>query len=341
MQLLFYLPFAMMRRQSLLGVPGERVMLLTRGFIGFMAFTLSYVAVRMIPLGDVATIVFSAPIYVSIFACICLSESCGLFQVVTIGMTIAGTLLIAKPTFLFSESGEREPVDVVHLRTEGTVIAFAASLLVSLTFIVMRRLRKSSTPVIIAVFSAECVLFGSLSLLVLHCCFKEQAGQFSKGIGVPDTWTEIMWLGLNGVCGVLGLLCMTIGMKIEEAGLMSLVRSIDIVCAFLLQIAFLPDESVHWTSLLGAAVVVSSLIVSGLRRYLKDKPGSCDTLWLLLTCGEERMEEKEVFFVEDNKKNKKKKNSSLKTLAAPDKPADPNGNSGCHHQAMLPIVSLS
>lgn len=302
-QLMFYLPFVFKRRQSLAGVPGERAFLMVRGFIGFMAFTLSYVAVRMMPLGDVATIVFSAPIYVSIFACICLSESCGVFQVLTIGMTITGTLMIAKPTFLFArESGAgAETDDQVHLRTEGTIAAFAASLLVSLTFIVMRKLRRTSTPVIISVFSAECVIFGSLLLVILHVWFQEEAGVFAQGIGVPDTWTEILLLCCNGFCGVLGLLCMTIGMKIEEAGLMSLVRSIDIVCAFVLQVLYLPDEVVHWTSLLGAAIVVTSLVVSGLRRYLKDKPDSCPRLWAILTCGEER-KEKDVLFLQTSVK---------------------------------------
>ena len=285
-QLLFYLPIVIWKRQSLAGVRGERSLLLARGFIGFVAFATTYVAFRMIPLADVITIVFSAPIYVSIFACIFLSESCGFFQVCTISLTICGTLLISKPTFLF-DSGD-ESVTQVHLRTEGTIMAFIASLLLSLTYICMRKLKKSSTAVIISVFSMECIVFGSLVLLILHTFFYEEAGQFARGIGLPQTMREAFLLSCNGICGVLGLLFMTVAMKIEEAGLMSLVRSIDIVIAFMLQIAFLPDEVVHWTSLLGALFVCFSVLVSGLRRWLKDKPGTCDILWIILTCGEER-----------------------------------------------------
>jgi drug/metabolite transporter (DMT)-like permease len=294
-QLLFYLPIVIWKKQPLTGVPGERLLLLARGAIGFTAFALTYVAFRMIPLGDVVTIVFSSPIYVSIFACIFLSESCGLFQLLTISLTICGTLLISKPTFLFTPD-TNESETQVHLRTEGTIIALVASLLLSLTYIIMRKLRKTSTAVIITVFSLESITFGILVLTMLSTVFHEDAGQFAKGIGLPKTMRDAFLLCCNGICGCCGLLLMTVAMKIEEAGPMALVRSVDIVLAFLLQIAFLPDEVVHWTSLLGALLVCCSVLISGLRRWLKDKPGTCDMIWLLLTCGEERKEKDSVKF---------------------------------------------
>jgi drug/metabolite transporter (DMT)-like permease len=284
-QLLFYLPIVIWKRQSLLGAYGERGTLIARGVIGFAAFAGTYVAFRMIPLADVVTIVFSAPIYVSIFACVFLSESCGVFQILTISLTICGTLLISKPTFLFETN---ESVTQVHLRTEGTMIAFISSLLLSLTYICMRKLRKTSTAVIISVFSLESITLGILLLVILNTFFYEEAGQFARGIGFPDTIWDAFLLCCNGVLGSLGLMLMTVAVKMEEAGLMSLVRSIDIVLAFLLQIAFLTDELVHWTSLLGALLVCTGVLVSGLRRWLKDKPGTCDMIWFLLTCGEDR-----------------------------------------------------
>ena len=84
-----------------LGVKGERITLFFRGVFGFLGFALCYVAYRMIPFADASTIVYSAPVYVSIFACILLKEECGAFQTFTIALTIMGVLLISKPTFLF------------------------------------------------------------------------------------------------------------------------------------------------------------------------------------------------------------------------------------------------
>lgn len=83
------------------GAKGERITLFLRGVFGFLGFALCYVAYRMIPFADASTIVYSAPVYVSIFACVLLKEECGAFQTFTIALTIMGVLLISKPTFLF------------------------------------------------------------------------------------------------------------------------------------------------------------------------------------------------------------------------------------------------
>ena len=79
------------------------------------------------------------------------------------------------------------------------------------------------------------------------------------------------------MCGVLGQLFLTIALKIEEAGLVSLARTIDIVMAFVFQVAFL-EEVVHWTSGLGAAIVCFGVIAATIRKYLMSKPEILDKL---------------------------------------------------------------
>jgi drug/metabolite transporter (DMT)-like permease len=279
-------------RMHPLGAKGERVTLLLRGIFGFLGFALCYVAYRMIPLADASTIVFSAPVYVSVFACIILKEECGVFQSFTIGMTIIGVLLISKPTFLFGS--DHESVVEVALRMEGTIIAFVSSLCAAATFVMMRRLQKTPSAVVISIFSVVSITMGILVLIVIRTFFREEAGMLAEGVGVPETTGEIMWVIANGLCGVFGQLCLTVSLKIEEAGLVSLARTIDIVMAFLFQVAFLHSEIVHWTSIVGAVIVCIGVCVSALRRWLRSKPGKYDTLWLILNCGIKRQEDEEV-----------------------------------------------
>ena len=285
-QMIVYLPVIVMNRMPVHGVKGERVALVLRGLFGFTSFALCYVAYRMIPLADASTIVFSAPVYVSIFACVFLKEECGAFQVVTIGVTIAGVLLISKPTFIFGD--QHEAVVQTALRMEGTVLSLISSLCAALTFVLIRKLQRTPAAVVINAFSIISIASGILALVVLRNCFAEEAGDLAQGIGIPDTAAEIMWLIGNGACGVLGQLCLTVALKIEEASLVSLARTIDIVMAFVFQVIWLPSEAVHWTSLMGAVIVCLGVCVSAVRRWLKDKPGTCDTLWLVLNCGVER-----------------------------------------------------
>lgn len=288
-QMFVYLPVIVYNGFNLMGAKGERIALFSRGFFGFVSFGLCYIAYRMIPLADASTIVFSAPVYVSVFACILLKEECGIFQAFTVIVTISGVLLISKPTFLFGDT--HEAVTEVALRMEGTILAFISSLSAALTFVMIRKLQRTPAAVVINMFSVVSIVCGVLSLAIIYYCFYEEADTLAQGIGIPDTWEEIGWLVGNGLCGVLGQLCLTVALKIEEAGLVSLARTIDIVMAFIFQIAFLKQEQVHWTSILGAVIVCIGVCVSALRRWLKSKPGQFNTLWLILNCGQKRKEE--------------------------------------------------
>lgn len=251
------------------GAKGERWPLFFRGFFGFLAFTLCYASYRMIPLADASTIVFSAPVYVSIFACILLKEACGLFQVFNIAITIVGVLLISKPTFLFPD---HEPANVVIFRMEGTILAFISSLCTSFTFVMIRKLQKTPAAVVISVFSIVSIACGAIVLCVMYFAYSGHGTGLADGIGLPATSEEYFWLLMNGLCGVIGQLLLTVALKIEEAGLVSLARTIDIVMAFVFQVIWLPAELIHWTSYFGAVLVIVGVCISGLRKWINSRP---------------------------------------------------------------------
>ena len=73
------------------------------------------------------------------------------------------------------------------------------------------------------------------------------------------------YLVANGICGVLGQFCLTVALKVEEAGLVSLARTVDIVMAFVFQIIGLPEEEVDWTSILGAVIVCTAVSLSAFK----------------------------------------------------------------------------
>lgn len=62
-------------------------------------------------------------------------------------------------------------------------------------------------------------------------------------------------------------------------------RTMDIVIAFILQMIWLPNELVTWTSIVGAALIVTSVVASALRRWLSDKPGKLETVWRIINFG--------------------------------------------------------
>ena len=210
------------------------------------------------------------------------------------------------------------------------MFAFASSLCSAASFVMMRRLQKTPSAVVISVISIITIIMGVIVLTIIVFLFKEKVGILSTGVGVPESPQEILWLLANGLCGVFGQLCLTVSLKIEEAGLVSLARTIDILMAFIFQVAFLHSEIVHWTSIAGGIIVCFGVCISALRRWLRGKKGDqYKLLWLILNCGVKKQDddhdEVQIQVGKINKKNKvcciTSTTSSLETLdGTSDKP---------------------
>ncbi|KAI1289548.1 Solute carrier family 35 member G1 [Halotydeus destructor] len=175
---------------------------------------------------------------------------------------MSGVLLIARPTFIFGDDGS---VTDGTYRTIGTIMSFVSSISGSLTFVMMRKLKKTPIPVVIAWFSILSISMGAIILTVIHLYMDQR-------IKLPTEFTVQEWLLLlcNGLCGVVGQFGLTTALKIEEASVVALVRTTDILVAFVYQVSFL-NEAVQWTSLLGVAIVMFGVLVSGVRRILSER----------------------------------------------------------------------
>src|SRR5690606_16794468 len=85
-------------------------------------------------------------------------------------------------------------------------------------------------------------------------------------IRLPNNLTETLMLTANGLSGMFGQWLFTMALQIEEAGIISLVRSIDVVNGFVTQWLFLKKEQVDIKSIIGAAIVVLGLTLAALSK---------------------------------------------------------------------------
>jgi drug/metabolite transporter (DMT)-like permease len=266
-QLAFYLPITLCFGESLLGVKGERCAVLQRSIFGFIAFLLSFMALFYISFSDSSSILFSAPIWVSIFAYFMLKEPCGLFQVGTIIVTLLGVFMISRPTFIFGST--EEDVFTPQQRIIGIVLSFLTSISMSLAYIPIRKMKKTPTTVVITLFSAFSMIAGILTLIVWYFVFPET-------FIMPHTPMDWAMIALNGCCGVCAQTSLVLSLKLEEAGLVSLMRTFDIVMAFMYQASIL-DQPVYWQSIIGAIIICTCCVAVALKKYLatKDVCKSC------------------------------------------------------------------
>lgn len=140
---------------------GRRIMLLLRSFVGTTGLMLSFYAFRHMPLADASVIVFSVPVFVAIFARIFLKEPCGLFNVVTVCLTLIGVVLITRPPLIFGHtvvSLTDNHVESEHADLYGAVAAFSATLFGANAYVLLRALKGLH-------FSVIMTNFGSFALV--------------------------------------------------------------------------------------------------------------------------------------------------------------------------------
>ncbi|XP_054279903.1 solute carrier family 35 member G1 [Macrosteles quadrilineatus] len=241
---------------------GKRLMLLLRSFVGTTGLMLSFYAFRHMPLADSSVIVFSVPVFVAIFARIFLKEPCGLFNVVTILLTLIGVILITRPPFMFgahipSLASEEPPTVTTDLW--AAVAAFSATLFGANVYVLLRALKGLHFSVIMA-------NFGAFALI--------------QTVGVTWVLGALCWpqCGMERVLVVAlalfsfgGQILLTMSLQLEQAGPVAIARSADIVFAFIWQVLFF-QEIPNVYSLAGAFLVTSSVMLTGLRKWVISLP---------------------------------------------------------------------
>ncbi|XP_031699365.1 solute carrier family 35 member G1 [Anarrhichthys ocellatus] len=244
-QMLFTLPLLIYHKTGFLGPRDKRIHLVLRGFIGSNAMILLYYAVQQMPLADATVIMFSNPVFTSLLAWIFLKERCTIWDCVFTVFTISGVLLIARPPFLFGE--HRRGIEGNYgNHIKGTIAAFAGAIGASCTFVVLRKMGKSVHYYLSVWYYAvigfiECIII--LSVL----------GEWKIPYCGRDRWL----LMLTAVLGIAGQTFLTKALQIEKAGPVALMRTIDVVLAFIFQFIFFNRAPTMW-SLGGALCVVLS-----------------------------------------------------------------------------------
>ena len=138
---------------------GKRLILVLRSFLGTTGLMLSFYAIRNMPLADASVIIFSVPVFVAVFAYIFLKEPCGWFNIITIGLTLTGVILITRPTFIFGSKFSSSIVDDGdYHRAWGALAAFGSTLFGANVYILLRTLKSLHFAVVLTNFGGFALL---------------------------------------------------------------------------------------------------------------------------------------------------------------------------------------
>lgn len=238
---------------------GKRIMLLLRSFTGTAALMLSFYAFRHMPLADASVIVFSVPVFTAIFARMFLKEPCGLFNAFSVIVTLIGVILITRPPILFSSTvgalGESDGKTEIW----SAVAAFSATLFGANAYVLLRALKGVH-------FSVIMTNFGSFALV--QCVLVTWA---IGALCLPRCGIDRLLIVALAFFSFLGQILLTLALQLEQAGPVAIARSSDIVFAFIWQVLFF-KETPNLFSIVGAVLVMSSVVLTGLRKWIMALP---------------------------------------------------------------------
>jgi len=255
-QVIMFLPIVFYYKDCLFGVKGERYRMFERCFVGFLCFATSYYSLRFISLSDSQSIIFASPAFVSVLGCLLLNESCGVVTIFVVITSVVGVFLVARPSAVFGTT-----VDSFTPEQEmiGLGLAIFTCLVQGYMYISMRKLQRSST-------SAQVSSYGLFSVLAASI-YMNVSSWFSNSVTEIPLSSDWMLLMLNMLFNAIGQGSSALAFRLEEAGLVAVMRTFNIVMAFVYQGIFL-TQPIHWTSIVGAVLICSGcIIVSGMKYY--------------------------------------------------------------------------
>ncbi|XP_043243217.1 solute carrier family 35 member G1-like [Amphibalanus amphitrite] len=239
---------------------GRRWLLLLRSLLGATSLVCKFYALRNMSLADASVILLSVPVFVGVFARVFLREPCGWLQAATVTVTLAGMLLITRPSAVFGSAG----ADAGGAHLLGSALAFTSTLAGANVYVTMRLLKGVPATVIMTVFAS---VAAPLSLFVCLAV---------GDVHVPRSLEECGLLVALGVCSFLGQLCLTRACHAEQASLVAVVRTVTEVMFAVAWQFILFDEVPTMLTGAGMVLIIVSVILVGLNKWLASLPDDPD-----------------------------------------------------------------
>jgi drug/metabolite transporter (DMT)-like permease len=225
-----------------LGVPptgSRRRLLVLRGLLGFGALSCFYYALVHLPLAEATVVQYTNPAFAAVFAIFALGETMRRREVAALLLSLAGVILVARPTFLFGGATLLDPL-AVGVGLAGAVLSAGA-------YVVVRMLGGEHHMVVILYFGVISVL-GSIPATLLDVLMP-----------TPLEWLVLLGVGLTTHAGQV---YMTRGLHLERAGRATATGLVQIVFAAtwgILVFGQVPGA----TAAAGAALVVGGVLLLG------------------------------------------------------------------------------
>ena len=243
----------------------EKKIVILRGIIGGgFGFICYFFSIKSLPLGDAITLFSLYPIYTIIMARFYLNESITCRHLITAVVSVLGGTLIAGPSFLFNQENPDNVQDDQY-NPLGYVTALIGGIFAAAVVILIRKAGTIGVHTLQLLFSWSC--FGLLASILFGMTF----GRLVEGMWIPPASREA-WVLILITCalGTVAHGLLNYAGRFVPAGQCAIVRSTDILWAYLLEI-FMFDEVPTFTTTVGVILITSSMIMIAMEKVKEER----------------------------------------------------------------------
>jgi len=247
----------MLRRRGITPWGKHRGLLFLRGVFGFLGLSCFFWAVVHLPLAEATVLQYLNPVLTAILAGLVLGEGLRRREILSVGISLLGLLLVTRPAVLFGGgSSDLDPV--------ASAIAVLGAAFSACAYVTVRKIGTREHPLVIVFW------------------FPLVATPLSLPAVIPVwTWPTLReWLLILAVGAFtqIAQVAMTTGLQREPAGRATAVSYLQVVFAAIwgvLVFGEVPDLS----TLVGAAMIIGSafLLMSGGKKRPAAPPGERST----------------------------------------------------------------
>jgi drug/metabolite transporter (DMT)-like permease len=216
----------------------DRRRLLLRGLLGFGGLYCFFYALARLPLAEVTVLHHTNPVLTALFAAVFLRERAGGRLAVSLALSFAGVVLVARPAALLG-SASVLPAGPVAVALLGAVFSAAA-------YTTVRRLARTEHPLVIVLWFPLVAAPASVPAVI---------PVFRWPVGI-----EWLWIAGMGVFMQVGQVFLTRGLRALPAGRAMALAYLQIVFAALWGLVVFGERPDLWTAA-GAALVVGGTLV--------------------------------------------------------------------------------
>lgn len=245
----FFVPISSLRTLT----TTNRIFIVVYGVLCSSFLLLWFRTLQLLPVGDAMAILFANPAVTMILSYFLLSQPFGLTEVAVVVTTIVGVYLITGHSFnIFKADAIATPMDEVKF--QGYMYALGAMILNSLTFISNNKVGTSVAPMFI--------VFVVSAIQVVLCTLTGGAVSLKEFLSYDIT--GIVICTVSGILSVIFASIIVRGFQLCPPGPGSVVKTISLPVAYIEGIFMFGDRP-HWHQIIGALLVVSGTIVTGMK----------------------------------------------------------------------------